>query len=64
MTFLMKLAGGKAPGDEKYMPTGYDLTTIGPEPQKGKDTEEMRATVEFLKTRGVPECPFSKGMAR
>lgn len=60
----MKLAGAKAPGDEKYMPSGYDLTTIGPEPQKGKGTEEMRTTVEFLKTRGAIECPFSKGVTR
>ncbi|RAK86252.1 hypothetical protein BO79DRAFT_257422 [Aspergillus costaricaensis CBS 115574] len=59
---LVRLFGGKVPGSrgERYQPQGYDLMTIGPEPQKGKGVEEMRDDIELIKARGVAMCPFSK----
>jgi hypothetical protein len=53
--------GARKPGSkaDRYKPTGYDLKTIGPPPQEGKGLEEMRATAEFMKSRGAGECPFS-----
>ncbi|KAI4864542.1 hypothetical protein F4820DRAFT_329599 [Hypoxylon rubiginosum] len=58
---LLKAAGGRSPGSlgDRYHPGGYDLKTIGPKPQEGKGTEDMAATIEFLKTRSLTECPFS-----
>lgn len=59
---LIRLFGGKVPGSrgDRYQPQGYDLMTIGPEPQKGKGVEEMRDDIEVIKARGVAMCPFSK----
>jgi hypothetical protein len=45
---------------DRYQPQGYDLMTIGPEPQKGRGSEEMRGDIEVIKARGVATCPFSK----
>lgn len=58
---LLRMFGARKPGSkgDRYKPTGYDLKTIGPPPQEGKGLEEMRATVEFMKGRGVNECPFA-----
>ncbi|KAF2966329.1 hypothetical protein GQX73_g7279 [Xylaria multiplex] len=58
---LLKTLGGRKPGSfgDKYHPGGYDLKTIGPQPQQGKGMEDMAATVEFLKTRNAKGCPFS-----
>lgn len=60
---LVRLLGGRAPGTggDKYHPQGYSLKTIGPVPQEGRGLEEMSSTVEFLKARGSPRCPFSQG---
>lgn len=59
---LAKLFGAKVPGSrgDRYLPQGYDLMTIGPEPQRGKGLEEMRLNVEAIKARGVATCPFSQ----
>jgi len=59
---LIRLLGGRVPGSrgDKYQPHGYDLMTIGPEPQRGKGLEEMIATVEIIKAKGVATCPFSQ----
>ncbi|GCB20244.1 hypothetical protein AAWM_03129 [Aspergillus awamori] len=59
---LIRLFGGKVPGSrgDRYQPQGYDLMTIGPEPQKGRGSEEMRGDIEVIKARGVATCPFSK----
>ncbi|XXG99670.1 general amino acid permease agp2 [Hypoxylon texense] len=59
---LLKAVGGRSPGSlgDRYHPGGYDLKTIGPKPQEGKGTEDMAATVEFLKTRNLTACPFSR----
>jgi hypothetical protein len=58
---LLRMFGARKPGSkaDRYKPTGYDLKTIGPPPQEGKGLEEMRATAEFMKSRGAGECPFS-----
>ncbi|CAN9177907.1 unnamed protein product [Alternaria alternata] len=58
---LLRMFGARKPGSkgDRYKPTGYDLKTIGPPPQEGKGSEEMRAAVEFMKGRGTGECPFS-----
>ncbi|KAI0149874.1 hypothetical protein F4776DRAFT_672054 [Hypoxylon sp. NC0597] len=60
---LVRALGGKAPGTNKdrYQPQGYDLMTIGPEPQKGKGLDDMVTDVEIIKARGVATCPFSQG---
>ncbi|KAH8883006.1 hypothetical protein GQ53DRAFT_664827 [Thozetella sp. PMI_491] len=57
---FFRAVGGKAPGSqgERFHPNGYDLRTIGPQPQEGKGLEEMSATAKFLKTRGSDKCPF------
>lgn len=34
--------------------------TIGPEPQMGKGTEDMRSTIEGIKAKGIATCPFSQ----
>ncbi|VUC30925.1 unnamed protein product [Clonostachys rosea] len=58
---LVRAAGGKVPGSkgDRYYPQGYDLMTIGPEPQKGKGIDEMKADIEAIRARGVATCPFS-----
>lgn len=58
---LLRILGARKPGSQgdRFKPTGYDLKTIGPPPQEGKGLEEMRATIEFMKSRGVRECPFA-----
>jgi hypothetical protein len=47
-------------GGDRYLPQGYNLMTIGPEPQKGKGLEEMNLDMEVIKARGVATCPFSQ----
>ncbi|KAF4980442.1 hypothetical protein FZEAL_3558 [Fusarium zealandicum] len=59
---FMKALGGRVPGSggDKYLPEGYDLMTIGPDPQKGKGLEEMITAVGIIKAKGVATCPFSQ----
>ncbi|KAK9646394.1 hypothetical protein HCH54_005144 [Aspergillus fumigatus] len=59
---LVRVFGGKAPGSggDRYLPQGYNLMTIGPEPQKGKGLQEMSLDMEVIKARGVATCPFSQ----
>lgn len=59
---IVRAFGGKVPvsGGERYEPQGYDLMTIGPEPQKGKGVEEMRVDMDVIRARGVATCPFSQ----
>ncbi|KAL3470355.1 hypothetical protein BJX99DRAFT_267494 [Aspergillus californicus] len=58
---LVRALGGKVPGSrDRYQPQGYDLMTIGPEPQREKGAEEMRVDIEVIKMRGVATCPFSQ----
>ncbi|RYP93702.1 hypothetical protein DL770_000233 [Monosporascus sp. CRB-9-2] len=58
---LLRALGARKPGSngDRYKPKGYDLKTIGPAPQEGKGLKEMEAMVEFMKNRGVGECPFA-----
>ncbi|KAF0328491.1 hypothetical protein GQ607_004287 [Colletotrichum asianum] len=62
---LLRSLGAKAPGSQgdRYYPQGYDLMTIGPEPQKGKGIDEMTSDIETIKGRGVATCPFSHAKA-
>lgn len=57
---LFRAFGGRAPGSkgDRYHPQGYNLWTIGPKHQEGKGMEEMTATIEFMKARGLTGCPF------
>lgn len=48
---------------DRYQPGGYDLMTIGPEPQE-HGAEEMRSDIEVIKARGVATCPFSQAKAK
>ncbi|GIC89790.1 uncharacterized protein Aud_006218 [Aspergillus udagawae] len=59
---LIRIFGGRMPGSggDRYLPQGYNLMTIGPEPQKGKGLEEMSLDMEVIKARGVATCPFSQ----
>ena len=61
---LLRALGGRVPSwsKERYQPQGYDLMTIGPDPQKGKGVEEMVTAVGVIKARGVATCPFSQGL--
>ncbi|KAG5751779.1 hypothetical protein H9Q72_008440 [Fusarium xylarioides] len=64
VALLLRSFGGKVPSwsKERYQPQGYDLMTIGPDPQKGKGVEEMVTAVGVIKARGVATCPFSQGL--
>ncbi|KAL4928608.1 uncharacterized protein BDV17DRAFT_281927 [Aspergillus undulatus] len=59
---FVRIFGGRIPGScgDRYLPQGYDLMTIGPEPQKGKGLEEMGRDIDIIKARGVATCPFSQ----
>lgn len=59
---LVKAFGGRVPGAQgnRYISQGYDLMTIGPEPQKGNGIEEMEVDIEAIKAKGVATCPFSQ----
>lgn len=61
---LTRAIGGRVPGSagDKYHPKGYDLWTIGPQPQQGKGIEDMKSNIELLKSRGLDRCPFSRGL--
>ncbi|KAJ5163901.1 uncharacterized protein N7500_005731 [Penicillium coprophilum] len=63
---LVRALGGKVPGSrgDRYQPGGYDLMTIGPEPQKEHGAEEMISDIEVIKARGVTTCPFSQAKAK
>ena len=58
---LIRAAGGRLPDarSERFHPQGYDLKTIGPDPQAGKGLEDMATTMEFLRTHDLAECPFT-----
>ncbi|KAI0009033.1 hypothetical protein F4779DRAFT_584266 [Xylariaceae sp. FL0662B] len=58
---ISRAFGGRVPGSkgDRYVPQGYDLMTIGPDPQKGKGIEDMISTVGTIKARTVVTCPFS-----
>ncbi|KAJ5835323.1 hypothetical protein N7447_001349 [Penicillium robsamsonii] len=62
---LVRALGGKVPGSrgDRYQPGGYDLMTIGPDPQKEHGAEEMKSDIEVIKARGVVTCPFSQAKA-
>ncbi|KAJ5773723.1 hypothetical protein N7457_008619 [Penicillium paradoxum] len=63
---LVRALGGKVPGarGDRYHPQGYDLMTIGPDPQKEHGAEEMLSGIEVIKARGATTCPFSQAKAR
>ncbi|KAK1486340.1 hypothetical protein CTAM01_12221 [Colletotrichum tamarilloi] len=63
--WLVKAVGGKVPGERgsRYFPQGYDLMTIGPEPQREKGRCEMISDMEVIKARGAVTCPFSQAKA-
>ena len=60
-SLLLQALGARKPGSQgdRFKPQGYSLSTIGPAPQEGKGLDEMRTTVEFMKSRGAAECPFA-----
>ncbi|CEN61553.1 hypothetical protein ASPCAL08207 [Aspergillus calidoustus] len=62
---LITLFGGRVPGSrgDRYQPQGYDLMTIGPEPQKGKGLDDMSRDIDLIRARGVATCPFSQAKA-
>ncbi|KAL7624942.1 hypothetical protein AAE478_004156 [Parahypoxylon ruwenzoriense] len=59
---VLRTFGGRVPksSEMKYHPEGYDLMTIGPEPNAGKGIDEMSATIDYMKARGIAECPFKR----
>ncbi|PWY75243.1 hypothetical protein BO94DRAFT_474198 [Aspergillus sclerotioniger CBS 115572] len=62
---FVRILGGKVPGSrgDHYHPQGYDLMTIGPDPQRGRGTEEMTNNIEVIRARAVAMCPFPHGKA-
>ncbi|KAL4739855.1 hypothetical protein BDV11DRAFT_169629 [Aspergillus similis] len=60
--WLIRIFGGKMPGSrgDRYLPQGYNLMTIGPQPQQGRGLEEMGLDIEVIMARGVATCPFSQ----
>ncbi|RAH86629.1 hypothetical protein BO86DRAFT_432021 [Aspergillus japonicus CBS 114.51] len=62
---LVRMLGGKVPGSrgDRYHPLGYDLMTIGPDPQKERGAEEMKSDIEMINARAVATCPFSHAKA-
>ncbi|CAG8058078.1 unnamed protein product [Penicillium olsonii] len=59
---LVRALGGKVPGSrgDRYHPQGYNLMTIGPEPQKEKGEEDMLSDIEVIRARTMTSCPFSQ----
>lgn len=59
---VLRLFGGKVPrgSETKYHPEGYDLMTIGPERNVGKGLDEMGTVIDYMKARGLVECPFKQ----
>ncbi|KAF2489011.1 hypothetical protein BU16DRAFT_600647 [Lophium mytilinum] len=49
--WLIWLAGGVLPGDEKYFPGGYQICTLGPTALVSKGGAEMEKTREVLKAK-------------
>ncbi|KAI0444897.1 hypothetical protein F4803DRAFT_510222 [Xylaria telfairii] len=45
-------------GDKRFMPEGYSIADVGPEAHLGKGHDEMRDTVEVLKSKSITRCPF------
>ncbi|KAJ5568977.1 hypothetical protein N7450_011463 [Penicillium hetheringtonii] len=64
-SFIVRVFGGKVPGSrgDRYQPRGYDLMTIGPDPQKGRGMEEMKSDIEEIRARSIATCPFSQAKA-
>lgn len=54
--------GGRSPGShgDRFKPQGYDLRTVGPDPQAGKGIEEMQPDIEEIIANGTGMCPFSR----
>ncbi|KAF5687786.1 hypothetical protein FDENT_5076 [Fusarium denticulatum] len=57
---MIWVLGGKLPesASSKFMSQGYDLATIGPQPQEGKGMEAMAATISGLEGQDLTSCPF------
>ncbi|KAF5246485.1 hypothetical protein FANTH_6857 [Fusarium anthophilum] len=57
---IIRVLGGKIPESvsDKFRPQGYDLTTIGPQPQEGKGMDSMAATISGLESQDLSTCPF------
>ncbi|KAF2807423.1 uncharacterized protein BDZ99DRAFT_421450 [Mytilinidion resinicola] len=54
--WLIWLAGGVLPGDEKYFPGGYQIGTLGPTALASKGGAEMGKTREELKAKRAGCC--------
>ncbi|KAF5689920.1 hypothetical protein FCIRC_1154 [Fusarium circinatum] len=57
---MIRVLGGKIPESvsSKFKPQGYDLTTIGPQPQEGKGMDSMAATISGFESQDLTTCPF------
>ncbi|KAF5967529.1 dephospho kinase protein [Fusarium bulbicola] len=57
---IIRVLGGKLPESVsgKFKPEGYDLTTIGPQPQEGKGMDSMATTIRGLESHNLTTCPF------
>ncbi|CVK96607.1 uncharacterized protein FMAN_10938 [Fusarium mangiferae] len=59
---MIRVLGGKLPESVlgKFKPQGYDLMTIGPQPQEGKGMDSMAATISGLQSQDLSTCPFKR----
>jgi hypothetical protein len=52
--------GRPVPGDEgdKYYPSGYNISDVGPKYFEGKGRKELEETMEQFKEVRTGKCPF------
>lgn len=49
--WVIRLAGGLLPGDEKYAPQGYKICDLGPKSEVGKGAAEMETMKGEIRVR-------------
>jgi hypothetical protein len=60
MAWLTRAMGRPVPGDEgdKYYPSGYNISDVGPKYFEGKGRKELEETMEQFKEVRTGKCPF------
>ncbi|KUI70729.1 hypothetical protein VM1G_05852 [Cytospora mali] len=59
MAMLLRLAGGKVPGEAGTLPDGFLATDLGPANKMGKGMEDMEVDIARMKKSRPSGCPFA-----